>query len=612
MGALATNRVSVDFAMVGALTLLVLAGVVEPLRAVAGFASTPVVMIGALYVVAGGLVETGAMRMVVDRLLGRPSSLEGAQLRMMVPVAGLSAFMNNTPIVAMFVPVISDWAKRLRLSPSRLLMPLSFAAILGGSCTLIGTAPNIVVTEEYVRWLETSAYARELGLDVLSPTEQMWWMGAVGLPVAVCGVAFVVLTTRWLLAERKPAASIRDEARKFTVEMEVKAESPIVGKTIEEAGLRQLPGLYLVEIEREGRQIPAPGPGAQIVGGDVLVFVGVIESVVDLRKIRGLVPATDQVRKVNAARRQRLIVEAVVAERAPFARRTVRESRFRSLYNAAIIAVHRGGTRVKGKIGDIRLEAGDVLLLEAGSEFVERFRNSSEFYLVSKVDGGEEPHFERAPVAIGILLLFVGLLSLSGPIDRGLLWLDGRLGWVDVPTGTVTPMTSALLCACLMVATRCTTSTAARGQINWQVLLAVGAALGLGVAMEETGAAVWVADGVLGVIEPLGPHGVLLGMFLLVNVVTQFVTNVAAAALMFPIVIATAVRMGVSPEPFVVVLMIAAACSFATPVGYQTNLMVFGPGGYRFGDFLKMGVPLTILCGLVATLVAPWVYPFSP
>ena len=609
MGSLASNRISVDYAMVGALTLLVLAGAVGPARAVSGFASESVVMIAALYVVATGLVDTGAMRLVVDRLLGKPKTLAGAQVRMMVPVAMLSAFMNNTPIVAMFVPVITDWGKRQRMSPSKLLMPLSFAAILGGSCTLIGTAPNIAVTELYVAWSET-AEASAAGVEVPSATKQMWWMSVVGVPAAAVGIVFILLASGRLLKERRPAAALRDEARKYTVEMVVESDSPVVGRSIEAAGLRQLPGLYLVEIERGEAQLPAPGPTTRLEAGDVLVFVGVVESVVDLRKIRGLVPATDQVSKVNAARRRRLIVEAVVSDRAPFVRRSVRESRFRTTYNAAIIAVHRGGERVEGKVGDIVLEPGDTLLLETHMDFVDAHRNTTDFYLVSRVDGAEQPRFERAPVALGIVGLFVALLSFGGLIERGLEWVDGELGSVSVPTGTLTPMTASLLCACLMILTRCTTSTRARQEINWQVLLAVGAAIGLGGALKETGAAAVIAEGVMGVVRPLGPHGVLFVMFVLVNVVTQFVTNVAAAVVMFPIVLASASSLGVSPEPFVVVLMSAAACSFATPIGYQTNLMVSGPGGYRFGDFMRLGIPLTLIVAVIATVIAPVAFPF--
>ena len=612
MGALVSNRISVDYAMIGALTLLTLAGVVEPLEAVAGFASQTVVMIAALYVVAGGLVETGAMRLLVDRLLGRPTTLASAQFRMMAPVTAMSAVMNNTPIVAMYLPVISDWAKRLDISPSKLLMPLSFAAILGGSCTLIGTAPNIVVTEEYVRYAAESEYVAALGLEAPSATKQMWWMGAVGLPVAFVGVAFVLLATPVLLRERKPAAASRDEARKYTVEMFVERDSPVVGKSIEQAGLRQLPGLYLAEVERDERQIPAPGPKTVIAAGDVLVFVGVVESVVDLRKIKGLVPAADQITKVNAARRQRLLVEAVVSRRAPFAWKSVRDSRFRTKYNAAIIAVHRGGERVPGKIGDIVLEPGDTLLLETHREFVELHRNGADFFLVSSVDGGEPPDFSRAPLALAIVALFIALLSFAGPIRRLLVALDDALPELAVPTESLTPMTAALLCACLMILVRCTNSTNARRNINWEVLLAVGAALGLGRAMQDSGAAPFLADSVLALVQPLGPWVVLFITFLLVNLITQFVTNVAAAALMFPIVIATAERLGVSPEPFVIILMSAAACSFATPIGYQTNLMVYGPGGYRFSDFIRMGVPLTLIVAVVATLIAPLVYPFHP
>jgi len=592
IAALVSNRIGPDTAMLGALTLLLAAGILTPKEAAAGFADPSVLMIAALFVIATGLTETGAMEMVARWVMGRPKTITGAQFRLMGPVAGMSAVMNNTPIVAMYLPIVHDWARRLRVSPSRLYMPLSFAAILGGACTLIGTSTNLAINQLYLDYLASNAgeLHRQFGLDEPSHAEQFWRITAVGVPVAIVGIGFILAASRVLLPERiAPDADIQG-GREYTVELMVERHSPIVGKSIEQAGLRQLPGLFLSEIQRDGEVFPAVGPGEVIQAGDRLVFVGVVDSVVDLLKIRGLVPATDQVGKVDRNGQRRRMVEAVVSHASPLVRKSIRQSQFRTRYNAAVIAVHRGGERVRGKIGDIVLQPGDTLLLATHAGFTEAFRNSGDFYLVSDVDTAKDIRHERAWVALAILGLLVVLLT--------------------VPGATMPPVAAGFLCAILMVFTRCCTGTQARNNINWQVLLVIGAALGIGRAMTETGAAQSIADAIFAAIGGVGPHGLLVVFFLLTNAFAQLVTNKGSAVLMFPIGMAIAHDAGLSPEPFVVTLMVAAACSFATPVGFVTNLMVYGPGGYRFLDYARLGVPLTLIVGAITAALAPAIYPF--
>jgi di/tricarboxylate transporter len=312
--------------------------------------------------------------------------------------------------------------------------------------------------------------------------------------------------------------------------------------------------------------------------------------VIDLRKIRGLEPATDQVKKLNASRRPRTLVEAVVARNSPLVGHSVRESKFRTKYNAAIIAVHRRGGRIRAKVGDIVLQAGDVLLLDTHQGFVDAYRNSDDFHLVSRVEGSRPLRHERAGVALLILALLIGLLTLS-PLH---------------------PVVAALVCAALMVGTRCVTGTEARTAVSWQVLLVIGAALGMGAAMDHTKAAEQIAHRLSELCEGYGPHGMLLVSFLLAALFSQVITNNGAAVLMFPITMTTAHDLGVSPEPFVFTLMVAAGSSYLSPVSYQTNLMVYGAGGYRFLDFGRIGLPLTIALAVICTIVAPLAYPFSP
>jgi di/tricarboxylate transporter len=571
---LAATRLAPDLILVAGVAVLMTLGIISPAEALAGAANEGMMTVAFLFIVAAAMRETGALALFADRLLGRPSSVTAAQARLMVPITVASAFLNNTPIVAMMIPIVRDWAKRLGVSASKLLLPLSYATILGGTCTLIGTSTNLVV----YGLLIASGPDRRLGLFELA------W---VGVPCAVLGLVYVLLASRWLLPERVPAATVFGNPREYTVEMLVEAGSPLAGRTIEEAGLRRLPGVYLMEIDRDGEVLAAVGSTQRLHANDRLVFAGVVESVVDLQKIRGLQPATDQIFKLNGARSDRRLIEAVVSNTCPLVGTTIREARFRSVYNAAVIAVARNGERLRGRLGDIVLRAGDVLLLEAHPSFAAEHRDQRDFFLVSLVKDSAPPRYERAPVALAVL---GGLVVAAG-------------------TGLLSMLNAAMLAAGLMIATRCLPVTAARRSIDWPVLTAIAAAFGLSRALEVTGAARWVADGVVG-LGAGNPWAALALVAMVTMLFTAFMTNNAAAVLMFPIAMATAARLGVSVMPFAVGLMMAASNDFATPIGYQTNLMVYGPGGYRFGDYLRLGGPLNVLVLLTALLIIPLVWPF--
>ncbi|MEM7230427.1 MAG: SLC13 family permease [Planctomycetota bacterium] len=595
---LATNRIGVDVAMVGGLTLLMIGDVIldgdiiTVPQAIEGFANRVVVLIAALLVVAAGLRETGGMQLIAQRLLGRPKSVIAAQIRLMVPVAAMSAFMNNTPIVAMYLPIVNDWSRKLNISPSKLFIPLSYASILGGKITYIGTASNIVLIGLFTQDIAARSEVLEpLGVTPMTSTQAFWSVAWLGIPTTIAGLAFIAVTAKWLLPERRPAHDLVHDARQYHVEMEVQPDAPIVGKTIEEAGLRHLPGLYLTQIDRAGKTIVAVSPNEKLEANDVLSFAGVLESVVDLRKIRGLVPATDQIEKVKAQRGSRILVEAVVAQRSPLVGKTVRQTRFRTMYNAAIVAVYRQGRQINRKIGDIALEAGDTLLLDTHDGFVPAHRNSGDFYLVSSVEGSRPIRHERAWLALSILALLIVLFTRTA-LDQVIV---------------------AFLCAILMIGTRCVTGTIARNAINLQILIVIGAALGMGTALQETGAADAIAHGLLSAADTMNlpPRAMLAIIFVLAAGFAQVINIAGAAVLMYPITMATAIELKVNPEPFVYTLMVAAGSSFILPIAYQTNLMVLGPGGYKFSDFMRIGVPLTILVGVVCVVIAPIVFPFA-
>ena len=570
---LITTRLAPDMAFLGAVTVLLVSGVIGPREAFEGLSNPGVLTVATLYVVVAGIRETGGVQWISTRMLGRPRSLFDAQRRLTLPVAGFSAFLNNTPVVAMLIPAVGDWARKHNLAESKLLLPLSYAAMLGGTCPLIGTSTHLVVN---------GALEQRTG-EGLMLFELAW----VGIPVLIAGLAFLFATSRWLLPDRRPAAETLEDPREYTVEMIVEADGPLVGRTIERAGLRHLPGCYLMEIDRNGEILPAVSPRESLRGGDRLVFVGVVDSVVELQKIRGLTPATDQVFKLDGRRSDRRVVEVVVSETCPVANRTVRDGRFRTRYDAVVIAVARNGERVDGKIGDIVLRPGDTLLIEAGEGFVERQRNARDFLLVRAIEGSAVPRHDRAWVALGILGTMLGVVG---------------VGWLSMLEG-------ALAAGAALLATRGLTLNAARQAIDWSVILTIAAAFGIGAAMEQTGLAHAIAGGLLNLAGD-SPWLNLAMIYLATALFTAVITNNAAAVLMVPIAGSVAGDLGVSALPFAVAIMLAASASFATPMGYQTNLMVYGPGGYHFTDYLRAGLPLNLVTGAVALAVIPWVWPF--
>ncbi|MDP4546860.1 SLC13 family permease [Marinobacter sp. MDS2] len=574
LGTLALTRLSADLVLMAALALLLVSGVLGPIEALSGFANPGVITIATLYVVAAGLKETGAVQWIARLLLGHPETQRGAQLRMIAPTGVLSGFMNNTAVVAMFIPAIQDWAQRLGVPASKLLLPLSYAAILGGTCTLIGTSTNLVVD---------GMLQSRLGIN-LGLFELAW----VGVPLLVVGGAFLVFVGHRLLPDRGGLSEELDQVREYGVEVQVEARGPLSGKTIAEAGLRALTYGYLTEIDREGRLITAVEPDRTLQAGDKLYFVGAPECASELRRIQGLKPANGSVHKLEVQNHQRCLVEVVLGPEFPALGKTIRDSRFRTRFNAVIFSVSREGKRVPGKLGDITFRMGDTLLLEASHQFVEQYRFRRDFLLVSALNDSTPPDFRKAPRALGILAVMV-VLSASGLLSI---------------------LESAFLASGAMIAAGCITASRARRSVDLPVLVVIASSFALGNAMTETGAAQWVAGGLLG-FGPLTPWVALAMVYVLTALFTEVITNNAAAVLMFPIALAVSEQLGVSFLPFAVAVMFAASASFITPLGYQTNLMVYGPGRYQFMDYMRIGVPLSVLVASVAIGLIPLVWTFE-
>lgn len=569
---LALSRLPSDFVFLGGLGILLLSGVLTPAEAFSGFASEGLITVGLLYIVVSGVKETGGLSWISNNVLGQPRSYVSAKLRLMLPVSTLSAFLNNTPIVALFIPIVMEWSRRIRIEPSRLLIPLSYASIFGGICTLIGTSTNLVING-----LVQSRYQTSLS---------MFEIAKIGLPCAVAGIIFVVVFPR-LLPNRKAFTQVIQNPKEYTLEMLVFEESRLVGKTIESGGLRHLPGVFVAELIRGNQIFGAVQPDQVLQSGDRLIFVGNVESMQMLHQLQDLRPAPDQIFKIDAPRHTRKLVEAVVSNTCPLIGMSIKEGRFRDRYNAVVIAVARNGERIIGRIGDIVLRPGDILLIEAHAGFVPRQRDSRDFYIVSEVENSIPKRYERAQVAFAIL---IGMVVVA------------TVGWLSM-------LEAALFAAGLMLITGCCTSSSARKSVEWEVLLTIAAALGLGIALDKTGVAGTIASTFMGVSNS-NPWVILAIVYIVTSIFTEIITNNAAAALIFPIAMTSAEQLGVSPTPFIFALMIAASASFATPIGYQTNLMIYGPGGYRFSDYLKIGIPLNILIAVITIALAPLIWPF--
>ncbi|MBZ2168549.1 MULTISPECIES: SLC13 family permease [Marinobacter] len=565
------GRVAPHIVMMGILIILSASGIISAEQALSGFSNSGLITVVAMFVVAAGIHHSGGVDLLVNNLLRHPKSVRSAQARIALPVTFLSGFLNNTPVVATMIPAVHAWSRKIGIAPSKLMIPLSYSAILGGTLTLIGTSTNLVVNGQY------QELTGEKGFSIFSIT-------AVGLPVAVIGVAVLLLVMPRFLPDRKDQQKF-GSMREFTLEVAVSFDGPLVGQTVGQAGLRELEQLYLVEIERDGSVVTAVPSEERLRGGDRLVFAGDTQSISDLMRINGIVPSVHEDEpSLSQDRAERRLVEAVLSPQSDVLGMTIRDARFRDRYGAVVIAVARGGKRVSGNLGNIRLKQGDVLLLEARPAFVSRQRYNKDFLLINDLDT-ERPRHDRAWLSWGILLVLVGLAA----------------------CGVVSMLNAALLGAGLMILTGCCSVEQAQKSVDVPVILTIGASFALGAALQETGAAALLAESILDFSGGEVLMAILL-VYLAVSVLTEIITNNAAAVLIIPIVLSMTSTMGIGAEPFVMAVMMAASASFATPLGYQTNMMVFGPGGYRFLDFVRVGLPMNIFIGTVTVLVIAQVY----
>ena len=567
------TKLRTDLVFLAAIGVLYVTGVLDAKDAFSGFSSTSVIVIGVLFVVVAGLTHTGVLQWIVKNLLGQPSSYGKAVVRLMLPVAAFSSFLSNTTVVAMFVGIVKMWSKKLGISPSKLLIPLSYASGMGGVCTLIGTPPNLIIS---------GLYADETGktMNVLATT-------IPGLFCLFVGVLSII-AMRKLLPNRKTPESAFEDTSEYTVELLVPSDNPCVGKTLGEAGLFHVNGGSLLEIFHFD-EVPTPvTEGEFILGGDRLVYAGQIADILELKNSHGLVSADHHVFSLDEVDSHRQLRTAYVTFGSNLIGSTIAKRSFEKKNNMTLVAVARRGDRIDQSPRDVVLQAGDTLLFECPPRMnVDTDQLSSQLHFfdsdqVVNLDG-------KTLVSTVIMIAMVVLSALN-----------------------VMPLLQcAFIAAAAMLVMGCCTPDQAMKSVNWDILMVFACSVVLGVAIQQTGIAERMATGILDVCGT-NPLVVMTAICFVGPFLTEFISNTAAGAIFFPIMYETAEKLGYDPYPFLIALMISVSSSFATPIGSPTHMLVYGPGGYRFSDFMRIGLLMNLIILAANILIVNIVYPLTP
>ena len=555
---LVRDALRVDLTVLSALAVLLIAGVVTPVDAFSGFSDPAVITIAALYVVAAGIHRTGALSWIDRIIVTRNPTITGVLLRVMVPTATLSAFLNNTPVVAMLMPRLQALGRRTGIPVSKLLMPLSFAAITGGMMTLIGTSTNLIASG-----LLVDAGFRGFGLF-----EFAW----VGVPAACFLIMYLAFIGHRLIPSSEPERRTEKGARAYQFELRVPTFSRLVGQTVSGAQLRALGDAYLVHIRRDGHIVGPVNPDEVLQGDDVLTFSGRTSAMQRLLEQTDLRTNIDGPALHNGEDEIPLF-EAVVAANSTLVGRTLKDVGFREKYQGVVLAIHRQDESLRGALGNVELKPGDLLLIEARKGFDHQWNQSQgDFYLVTPKSQILPSVSKKAPISIGLLVAMI-VLNVAGVLSLAAAAFAAALGTV--------------LFGCLR-------GTELRTTVDATVMLTIAAAFGIGHAVQASGLADALGHGIVAGLPGVGPIVILMVLYVSTLVLTEVVTNSAAIVVMLPIAIAAAVDLGIDPRPVALTVTIAASASFLSPLGYQTNLMVMGAGGYRFSDFFRAGLPISI------------------
>ena len=554
------------------IALLVVPGIITTTDILSSFANEQVAVIVMLLVIGQFLKRSPVIENLFHGLFMKTKSYLSFTSRLTSFVAVFSGFMNNTPLVALLLPYVVDWGRKNNISPSKLLIPLSYAAIMGGGLTLIGTATNLIANSILVQREGAQA---ALGMFSFFP---------VGAPLVIVGVLYIVFFGKKILPNNTGIlSSFNENTREYLVDLKVAVNSPLIGKTIGEANLRNLKGLYLVEIVRPDKVRTAPGPQEIMRAGDYLIFAGATENIVDIVNENLGLEMPNELEKLKSKKE---VVEVIISYNSSLSKKKIKDSNFRAKFDAAIIAVRRDGEKLFGKIGEIQLKKGDMMLCVAGHDFYKRIGQNNELTLVSNVRqlqdlGGKKSATLIAATFLSILFPALGLISL---------------------------FQSLLLLFVFLLVTKIILFGELKRAININMIVIMGGALCLGVGMDKSGAATYIAENSLSFLAPFGALGLLAGIYVITNLLAAFMTNIAAVSILMPIAISTAKSYGFDILPFVLCVAFAGSKSFITPIGYQTNMMVYGPGGYSFKDYFKFGFPLTIIFMITTLGMLNWLY----
>ncbi|MFC0562381.1 SLC13 family permease [Halalkalibacter alkalisediminis] len=556
-----------------ALSTLVLLGVIPINEALEGFSNPAVHTIALLMVIAYAAQKSGVVPKIITKLLGRNKNISVVLLKIMLPVSFLSAFMNNTPIVAMLTPIVHKWGIQHNISPSKLLIPLSYAAIVGGTVTLIGTSTNLLV----------HGLLQQAG----HPGFSMFQFSLIGVPLFVFSLVYMIYYGHKQLPNNKDLIeTYQSTSKEYTIEVRVTPASTWIGKTVRQVNLRALHDVFLIQINRDNNVITPASHYEVIQANDVLIFSGNIDSIMNLNQVKGLILTTpNEDLNLVDKRFDKKLVEVVISHSSPLVNQKIKETNFRAQYNSVIVAVRKKNQQISSGIGNIIIKPGDTLLLLTGKDFIKSWSNSRHFYLVSGVETSESSQPEKAKIIIPTLLGVIVLASLQ-----------------------LLPILKAALVGIIILAvTKSITASEAKKTIDWGILILIASAIGIANAVEQVGLPMLITN-LLDFEKPVNIILLCFFIYLATLIMTEMISNIAAAALMFPIAIPIATQFGYNPELFAIIIAIASSCSFITPIGYQTNLLVYGPGGYKFTDFFKVGLPLSLLCMFITVYLAVFIW----
>ena len=567
------TKLRADIVFLGAIAVLYVTGVLDAKEATSGFSALSVIVVGVLFIVVAGLTYTGVLQWIVKHLLGQPESYSKAVVRLMVPVAALSSFLSNTTVVTLFVGIVKIWSKKLDIAPSKLLIPLSYASGMGGVCTLIGTPPNLIISGLYA-----------------DTTGQQMNILATAVPGMFClfvGILSVIAMRR-LLPDRKVPESAFESTSEYTVEMQVPSDNPYIGQTLGEAGLFTVKGGSLLEVYHFD-EVPSPVTEEEyIIGGDHLVYAGEIGEILELQHTHGLVSADHHVFSLSEIDRNRHLRTAYVTFGSPLIGTTIGESHFERNYNMTLVAVARRGERISEPPRQVVLQAGDTLLLDCPPRVsVDTGQLESMLHFF---ENDQLPNISFKTLLSSCIMLAMVVLSALGVMPL---------------------LQCAILAAGAMIAFKCCTPQQAMKSINGEILAVFAGSVVLGLAIQKTGIAERMAFGILDVCGS-NPIVVMAAICLVGTFITEFISNTAAGAMFFPIMYHAAEQLGYEPYPFLIALMISVSSSFATPIGSPTHMLVYGPGGYRFSDFIRIGLPMNFIILAANILIVNIVFPLKP